>query len=554
MARRCRFTFAAHTFPMPSLRLALLLIGWLAALCAPVRALAQDAAGPGFAIYEYEISGNTVLPVAAVEAAVLPFMGDGKRLADVEAAREALERAYQGAGYLSVFVDIPEQRVDSGVVQLRVIEGRVERLRVTGSRYYDQGFIRERLAQYAEGSVPNFNEAQAQVGRLNRDERQVQPVLRPGALPGTVEVEVKVTDRLPLAGSVELNNRHAAQTEPLRLSASLRYDNLFQRDHGLSLTFITAPQAVRQSKVLAANYTWPLDSGDTWLLSAVLSDSVLEPLGAGTVLGKGATLGARWVRGFAGADATHSLSLGADFKDQRETIGASGTTDALSTPLRYLPFQLGYSGTWFGERTRTTLNTSFTFGLRGLLARRLDCPGDIGPVDQFACKRSGADGGFATWRADLRHQRPMPVGPGTLALRLGWQLASQPLVGGEQYAIGGADSVRGYLEAEGAGDHALLGSLEWRSPNLAPRNAAAPAASPLDDLALLAFVDVARAQIQQPLPGQAARVHLLGSGVGLRVRAWRRLSAELDLAWALKGTALSPEDQLRLHLRLLAQF
>lgn len=532
---------------------AALLVAGLALSAAAQPAAAPESA-PRFAILEFEVEGNTVLPVTTLEKAVMPFMGESRELADVVKAGEALERAYQQAGYLTVFVDVPEQRVDGGVVRLRVTEGRVDRLRVTGSRYYSQGMIRERVPALAEGQVPNFNAVQQQVAQLQRPERQLQPVLRPGRDPGTVEAELKVADQLPLSGNVELTNRHAAGTTSARLSATLRYDNLFQRDHGLSLTAITAPQEPSESKVLVANYTVPLSAADTLVGYLVVSDSLLEPVGAVSVLGKGTTLGLRWLRSFASATGYHSLVLGADYKrlDQRTDIA---DLNAVTNPLRYVPMQLGYNGQWGSDWGQTSVNTSFNFGVKALLMRSIACTsdGNVGAIDQFQCSRNGADGGFAYWRGDVRHS--LPLAGGLLSGRLGWQLASQPLVSGEQYSLGGAETVRGYLEAEVAGDHALLGSLEWRSPNLLGSTSAEGKPLPsAHEIALLAFLDAARATTLDPFPGQPGRVPLLGSGLGLRLKLATTTQAELDVAWPHKRTTATPDGGARLHVRLLTQF
>ncbi|MFY8118748.1 MAG: ShlB/FhaC/HecB family hemolysin secretion/activation protein [Roseateles sp.] len=523
-----------------------------AATAAAATAAAAPAADPRFDILEFEIEGNTVLPVTEVERAVMPFMGERRSIADVEAAREALEKRYQQAGFLTVFVDVPEQRVDGGLVRLRVIEGRVERLRVTGARYFDQGVIRERVHELAPGRVPDFNEVQRQLAGLSREERQIQPLLRPGLTPGTVEAELKVADQLPAGVSLELNNRHSADTKPLRASLNLRYDNLWQREHSIALSLITAPEAPKQSKLAVLNYSLPLGRGerhqDQLLTSLVWSDSLLEPLGATTVIGKGVTLGLRWSRSLQLSDSVHSLSLGGDYKNVRERLQSGDS--ALSTPLRYLPLQLSYSGSWFEGRNQTSFTSSFTFAARSILQRDVDCPGNIGPVDQFECKRFEADGSFAHWRGDWRTSRSLqPLGlPGSLGLRLGWQMASQPLVSGEQFALGGAETVRGYLESEATGDQGLLGSLEWRSPNLGGAKN-----SLWRELSLLAFVDVGRAYVLWPLPEQTSRLPLLGSGLGLRVQAGEKLRAELDLAWPQKPTARSPKSEPRLHVRLSAQ-
>jgi hemolysin activation/secretion protein len=530
----------------------LLLLPWMAWS----NAMAQPAPGaaPRFDLLEFEIEGNSVLAVATVERAVMPFLGPERTLADVEKAREALEKAYQGAGFLSVFVDVPEQRIEGGVVRLRVVEGRVDRLAVTGSRYYDQGFIRRGVPALAPGTVPDFNQLQAQIGALTREQRQLQPVLKPGRTPGTLDAEIKVSDQLPLQTTVELNNRHAPDTDPWRLQGNVRYDNLFQRDHSIGITAIVAPFAVEQSQVLAANYSAPLAPDWTALGYVVWSDSEVEPLGVATVFGKGLTIGARGVVQM-GASREHQLAFGLDYKDlQERTVAGTGE---LSTPLRYLPFTLAYTGNWAEARTLTTFNSSWTFAQRKLLQRDVECPGTIGPVDQFACKREGGDGSFGYWRGDLRHTRPLAdLGglPGALALRLGWQLNGQPLVPAEQFVAGGADTVRGYLEAEGSGDEGALLSAEWRSANLWPAADAAPAGLRIDDLSLSAFVDAARLRVRLPSVGQDARFTLAGSGFGLRMRALRQFAADLDLAWPLRSTANSPSGEPRLHVRLSAAF
>ena len=524
---------------------------------------------PRFDILEFEVDGNSVLNAIAIERAVTPFLGPNRSMKDVEDARVALEKVYQGAGFLTVFVDVPEQRVDGGVVRLKVIEGRVERLSVTGSRYFSQGYIREKVPEFAAGQVPNFNEAQRQLALVNRtEERRVQPVLKPGRAPGAVEVDLKVSDELPLSGSVELNNNHAADTEPLRLAASLRYDNLFQRDHSVAVNIVTAPQAPRQSSVLVVNYAVPMDSGNSVVAYGVVSNSTVDTLGGTTVLGDGTTLGLRYVLPFFGSDASagyHSLTFGADYKDLKERVNFG--TGSLSTPLRYLPLQLAYSGQWQGDGASTQLSATFVGAMRRVLQRKVDCPGTIGPVDQFACKRQGADGGFATLRLDGRHTEPWWWGT-SLALRLAGQVATQQLVSSEQFSIGGAESVRGYLEGAASGDYGALASLEWRSANLVPgfkrlfsddpaAGATGAAGAPsglLNEVVLLSFVDAARAYTIDPAVGQAGRVPLLSAGVGLRVGGRGGLSAGVEVAWPHRRTARQADDDPRVHARVGLKF
>lgn len=503
--------------------------------------------GAVFDILEYAVEGNSVLPTVTIERVLMPYLGPGLGMAQVEAARQALEAAYQKAGYQTVFVDVPEQRVDGGVVRLAVLEGRVERLRVTGSRYFSQGHIRATVDELQEGRVPNFNRLQQQLAQVNRTEdRRVQPVLRPGRTPGTVEADLQVKDRLPLGFNAELHNRHAHDTKPLRLSATLRYDNLFQREHGLSVTAITAPQQPSQSKVLVVNYTIPAADGAAWVLYGVASDSVVEPLGATTVVGRGTTLGLRHVLPLAAADGiAHTLTLGVDFKDLRQRVDSAG--DTIATPLRYLPWSVAYASTVdHGLGVQTQANAGFTFAARRILRRSLDCDGF--PTDQFECSRRGASGSFGTLRVDLRHERPLLDTGWRLAGRLLGHWGDHPLVSGEQLSIGGAETVRGYLESEASGDQGLLGSVEVRSPNFGPALHAA-----LTELVGTVFLDAARVRLIEPLPGQPARTPLLGSGVGLRARLGRAWSAGMEIAWPRKTTANTTDRDPRLHVRVAVQ-
>src|SRR3974390_1330670 len=76
----------------------------------------QASEEPTFDILEYRVEGNSVLPKLTIERAVYPHLGEKKRIADVEKARASLEKAYHDAGYATVVVNVPVQKVDKGVV------------------------------------------------------------------------------------------------------------------------------------------------------------------------------------------------------------------------------------------------------------------------------------------------------------------------------------------------------------------------------------------------------------------------------------------------------
>ncbi len=527
---------------------------------APAPAASTPAAAdaqPHFDILEFQVEGNSVLGDEAIEQAVMPFLGPDRQMDSVEGARAALEKAYQGAGYLSVFVDVPEQRIADGVVILNVTEGRVERLKVSGSRYFSQGYIRTRVPELAEGRVPNFNEVQRQLAAVNRtEERRVQPLMRAGVEPGTVDTELKVSDKLPLFGSAEINNRAAANTTPLRLSVTGRYENLFQLDHSVALTLATAPAHPSQSRVVSLNYAIPGAEQSTWVAYALNSDSSVAAIGDVNVLGKGTTAGLRWITPVGAIpEQAHSVTLGIDYKDVQQQTTAGGST--ISTPLRYVPLQFAYSGSIDeGPQRLTQLGLTSTLALRRILSRNVAaCPG--GPQDQFACQRQDGDGSFATLRGDLRQS--WPIGElGSLHFHGAVQAATGPVPSGEQFSIGGAETVRGYYESEEAGDRGLLGSVEWHSPDfsasLSRWTRRDTPGSAWTQAYVLVFFDGAREWVFDPAAGQAPH-HAMGSyGVGWRARLARSVTSEFDLARPFRAGPNTSADESRASFRLAVDY
>ena len=123
-------------------------------------------------------------------------------------------------GPRTVYVDIPEQSVESGIIRLTVTEGRLDQVRVSGTRYFMNRHILAALPSLEPGAVPHFPDLQRQLNALNQasPDLGVAPVLKPGPQPGTVDVDLKVKDTLPLHASLEVNDRYTADTTHTRVS------------------------------------------------------------------------------------------------------------------------------------------------------------------------------------------------------------------------------------------------------------------------------------------------------------------------------------------------
>jgi hemolysin activation/secretion protein len=202
-----------------------------------------------------------------------------------------------------------------------------------------------------------------------------------------------------------------------------------------------------------------------------------------------------------------------DYKDFSDRIRLVGSTDV--TPIKYLTWSANYAANLSTHSTTSAFNITSTFGLRHL----------VNSNDDFQYKRYRARGNFFYVRFSAQHERPLLFGTRLFA-KLGSQLSSEPLISNEQLSLGGAESVRGYLESEALGDVGLSGALEFRSPQLAPL-----LGSHWNSAYLFAFVDGGYTRILQSLPSQIDRFDLASWGAGLRLNGFGRTAASLD--WAM---------------------
>jgi hemolysin activation/secretion protein len=512
------------------MRTALAFLSALAILTFPAHSsMAQSPAhqeGPAFDILEFVVEGNTVLAQRDVERAVNPYLGEKRHFPDVEAARKALEDAFQKAGYQTVFVEIPEQKIVAGRVRLHALEGKVGQLRVTGSRYFELGEIRAGAPQFAPGSVPDFNQVQQEMAGLSKPDRQVSPILTAGKVPGTVDVNLSVKDTLPFHGDIEDDNHNTPFTRADRASASLHYDNLWQAQHSLALNYQVAPTAPAEANVLYATYLARFEGLDDALsFYGIRSNSNVSIVGGATVLGRAKIAGTRWIHplggGISEGDAYfHALTLGIDRKDFAQTNVAAVTDDLTVLPaITYYPVSLVYSVTLVRDAGTTQGSLGFVTAPRKL----------FGNTDaKFASRRLVGDAGFVAWKPSVSADRWLAKKWSVYGL-LDGQWTNDPLIPNEQYVTGGSSSVRGYRESEVSGDRGAHLTLEARyypigRPDLDGKRT----------LYTEVFWDGGQVRLVDPQGPQISIYKLESTGFGVHAAGWHGLHVDLDFAKALK--------------------
>jgi hemolysin activation/secretion protein len=505
-----------------------------------------------------DVSGATLLPQDRIEEIIYPYLGPDRTSDDVEGARKALQDAYAKLGYESVQVDIPAQpngTFSQGIVELKVTEVPVGTVAVTGTKYHSAGLVKRQMASIQSGRPLDLKALQAQLNEANKfPDREVTPSFVAGKTPGTIDVELKVKDKLPLHASVEVNNDHSPSTTPTRVIASARFTDMFRLGQTLTGTYIVAPENRKETEVISASYTAPL-LGSPWTLVVYgyKSDSNIAALGGSNVLGNGYQIGLRAMYQLPITKTYHSLSFGFDYKNFKQDITVNGQP-AGQAPIEYIPLAIGYNFSAPGEKDNLDIALASTLGVR--VFKKLRCfsvdpnpaPGTCQEVDQFKNKDLDANENFTHFNLDANYTHSFRhdfVG----AARLSGQIADSHLVTNEQFSAGGMTSVRGYLQSEAVGDTGVVASLELRSPSLAP---ILPGF--VDEVRLFAFGDAGAVKVLRTLPDQTDVFDLVGAGGGLRVSLFNHLNGEFVVGVPLLNGPTSKAGDIRAMFSAKGQF
>ncbi len=506
-----------------------------ACLALPLAGLAQPTPAPDssmtpvevrFDIERYLIEGNSLLTEQEIAQLVAPFSGRGRDFGDVQRALEALENAYRARGYSAVQVYLPEQQLEKGEVRLRVAEARIRRLEIQGNRFFNEQNVRASLVSLAPGRSPNSIAVAKNLAIVNESPaKQTNVILRAGDKEGEVDALVDVSDENPKKAFITLDNTGTAATGYYRLGFGYQNANLNDRDSAMTLQFITSPDHLKQVSIYSLGYHLPLYSRGASMdfvvgYSDVDAGTTQTPAGALSFSGRGGVLGARYnqhldrIAGY-----QHKLVWALDHRMYRNScavgaFGAEGCGTAAAT-FSVTPVSLSYAGTLIGAASQTSAYVTGAANIGG---------GAYGNTEALGRARFGARSRYNLLRMGVSHSRALE-GDWQVRARFDLQHTGEVLTPPEQFGIGGANSVRGFLERELADDRGHSGSVELYTPELSTRLGWKDW-----NLRLLAFYDIGRTSKVNPQGGDRVHNGIASAGLGIRLAQQKAFNLRFDLA------------------------
>lgn len=206
---------------------------------------------PKFEVQRYEVTGNTLLSQNVIDSYLTNAIGAEVTLPQIQTALGNLQLGYRERGYATVSVALPQQQLTNATVKVQVTEGKLVDIRVSGNRYFSTNNVLNSLPSLRTNTLLNSRifQYELDIANQNRD-RQIYPTIIPGPEPGTSALTLKVKDRLPLHGRIDLNNHSTPGTPDWRINASASYNNLWQKEHQFGLSYGFTPEEFKEGGIV----------------------------------------------------------------------------------------------------------------------------------------------------------------------------------------------------------------------------------------------------------------------------------------------------------------
>ncbi|MGB7380401.1 MAG: ShlB/FhaC/HecB family hemolysin secretion/activation protein [Rivularia sp. (in: cyanobacteria)] len=466
-------------------------------------------------IDNFVIKGSTVFSQEDFDEITKPYTNRQITFAELLQLRSQLTKLYLDKGYITSGAFIPTQKFQDGTVEIEIIEGELEDIKVSGNRRLNAGYIRSRIGRGARKPLNREKLLESlQLLQLNPLIDKLSAELSAGTRPGESLLELDIKETKTFNTQLSLDNGRSPAVGSFRRQIQVSEANLFGWGDAISGGYSNTDG----SNAFDFNYTLPVNPRNgTLSFSYGTSDSdVIEsPFNVLDIQSKSRyyelslrqpivqTPNQEFALGITASRRESKASL---FNGEIPFPNSPGADEDGKTRISAVRF--------FQEWTNRS--SSQVFALRSQFSVGLDA------LDSTTNDTS-PDSRFYAWRGQAQWVRLLA--PDTLFLLRGdAQLADRPLVPLEQIGIGGQESVRGYRQDALLTDNAVFASAEVRLPI-----ARFPGENNL--LQLAPFVDFGTAWNRggrDESNSESETETLLSLGLGLRLQLQERLTARFD--------------------------
>jgi hemolysin activation/secretion protein len=403
-------------------------------------------------VKKIEVKGSTIFSSKELNAIIQPFEGRSTTQEELKKALDAITQLYLNGGYLTSRAVLGQ--INDGVVEIRVIEGSLERIDIQGTRRVYHEYVRSRVNLGAAKPL-SLTKLEDQLKLLRADPlfANVEASIRAGSREGKSILRVRVTEANPFNASASVDNYSPPSVGSERLGISAAVRNVTGAGDEFAASYYRTAQGGANTYDLS--YKVPMNAmNGTLQLRGVINDNkvIQPPFDAFDISGESKMYEVSFRQPLIRTTREEfALSLGFTTQSGQTYLGAE------PIPFSVGPDKDGYSRTSvvkFGQ-DYTKRDVQGAWGLRSALSF------GTGLFDATVNSGSIPDGRFFSWL--MQAQRVQRLDDNNLLIaQADLQLTPNGLLPSQQFVIGGGQSVRGFRQNSRAGDNGLRFSLENR--------------------------------------------------------------------------------------------
>jgi hemolysin activation/secretion protein len=472
--------------------------------------------------------GNSIFSDAELNQVIKPYLNKNINPEQLQQLKNDITKHYIDNGYINSGAIIPDQPVNNrnnAIVRIKIVEGSLVEVQVSGNKRLDSDYIKARLETK---QALKLKDLQDSLQMLLEDPllEQINAELKPGTVLGEAVLNMRVTEATPYNFQFNFNNYRSPSIGAYRTEVQGWHRNLTGWADNLYVRY----GLTKGLKDYTVKYDLPLNYNGTSLSFRIdRSDSeVIEYPFNQLDIESDAKIYAIGLRHSLINKPTKLLELGLNFEKR------NSQTFLLGRPFSFSPgVNLGesnisvirFSQNWLNrdEKRVIAARSVFNFGIDAFGATIND--------------DGSADSEFFSWLGQFQYVRKFTQNS-HIIFRTDAQLSDQSVLPLEKFSVGGFASVRGYRENYFTRDNGVVSSLEWRISLKDMIN--------IDTglLEFVPFIDYGRAwnnnhNEQQPLK------QIYSVGLGLRWHTKKYFRSQLYWGYALKDIPDSNNDNLQ---------
>ena len=411
---------------------------------------------PSVKVKQVTVDGSTVFKPAELKGITKSLIGKEVTLEQILQLRTAITDLYVEKGYTTSGAFFPIQDSSDGVVNIQVIEGELENIKISGLQRLSESYVESRLKLAASKplNIRSLEEA-IQLLQQNAIIDSIDAELVGGSAPGLSVLRIELKEASNVSTRLTVANDVSPNIGEYRATAAIAHQNLL----GLGDRFSAEYSLTEGLDRYGLSYSLPINARDGNLFvsyrdnDSEITDTFFSPVDI-EAESRSFSFGLRQpiIRN---PQNELALSLALDLRENTtflnedsfsfdpERLGESGESNV--TALRF-------TQEWLARSGKNVIGTSSQFSLG---------------LDAFdaTIDDTGTDGQFFSWLGQFQWLRALNNDRDALIItKLATQFTPDSLLSIEQFALGGLGSVRGYEQNQRIGDNGILGSVELRIP------------------------------------------------------------------------------------------